>query len=76
MAPLKERTMIEIKVPDMTCGHCVSAVTKAVKALDPAATVDISLADHRVRVESRSAKDQILRVIAEAGYTPQAATAS
>lgn len=64
--------MIEIKVPDMTCSHCASTITKAVKALDPAASLDISLPEHRVRVESSTAKDQIVRAIAEAGYTPQA----
>ncbi len=65
--------MIEIKVPDMTCGHCSSTITKAVKELDPAAQVDISLPDHRVRVESKATKDAVLRCIQDAGYTPQAA---
>ena len=62
--------MIEIKVPDMTCGHCVSTITKAVKALDAAAQVDISLAEHRVRVESKATKEALLHAISEAGYTP------
>jgi len=69
----KEQPMIEIKVPDMTCGHCSSTITKAVKELDPAAQVDISLPDHRVRVESKATKDAVLRCIQDAGYTPQAA---
>ena len=64
--------MIEIKVPDMTCGHCVSTITKAVKALDAAATLDISLDEHRVRVESKASQEDLLHVIAEAGYTPEA----
>ncbi|HVP08888.1 MAG TPA: heavy-metal-associated domain-containing protein [Burkholderiales bacterium] len=63
--------MIEIKVPDMTCSHCSSTITKAVKDLDPAATVDISLPDHLVRVESKASKDALLHCIADAGYTPQ-----
>ncbi len=64
--------MIELKVPDMTCGHCVSTITKAVKELDASASVDISLAEHRVRVESKASKDALLKRIAEAGYTPEA----
>lgn len=64
--------MIELKVPDMTCGHCVSTITKAVKALDPSARVEVSLPEHRVRVDSKASKEDLLRSIAEAGYTPQA----
>jgi len=73
MAPSKEATMIEIKVPDMTCGHCVSTITKAVQALDASASVDIVLAEHRVRVEGKSSKEALIHCIAEAGYTPQPA---
>jgi len=40
--------MITFEVNDMTCGHCVSSITRAVKALDPAAKVQIDLAAHRV----------------------------
>jgi len=42
--------MIEFKVSDMTCGHCASTITKAVKDLDAGAKLDISLAEHLVRV--------------------------
>ena len=65
--------MIEIKVPDMTCSHCSSTITKAVTELDAAAAVDISLPDHRVRVESKASREALLQCIADAGYTPQAA---
>lgn len=64
--------MIEFKVPDMTCGHCASTITRAVKALDPAAQVEIALEEHRVRVQSKAEKEAVLRAIAEAGYSPQA----
>lgn len=69
----KEQPMIEIKVPDMTCAHCSGTITKAVKALDPAAQVEISLPDHRVRVDTVASRDAVLHCIEEAGYTPQAA---
>ena len=67
-----ERKMIELKVPDMTCGHCVSTITKAVKELDAAAKVEVSLPEHRVRVDSKASKEDLVRSIAEAGYTPEA----
>ena len=73
LALSKEQTMIEIKVPDMTCGHCASTIAQALKALDPSAKVEISLPEHRVRVAGASSKEDLVSCIAEAGYTPQAA---
>jgi copper chaperone len=64
--------MIEIKVTDMTCGHCASTITKAVQALDAAAKIDISLPEHRVRVVSKASAEQLIHCIADAGYTPEA----
>ncbi len=68
-----ETEMIEIKVTDMTCGHCASTITKAVQALDATARIDISLPDHRVRVDGKASREQLIHCIAEAGYTPEAA---
>jgi copper chaperone len=65
--------MHQFNVEDMTCGHCVSSVTKAVKAVDSHAEVDISLRDKRVSVRSSAASDEIAQAIREAGYTPRAA---
>lgn len=64
--------MIEFKVTDMTCGHCASTITKAVKELDAGAKLDISLAEHLVRVESRVSREDLQHAISEAGYTPEA----
>ena len=65
--------MIEFKVPDMTCGHCASTITKAVKELDAGAKLDISLAEHLVRVDSKASREDLQHAITEAGYTPEAA---
>lgn len=64
---------MEFRVEDMTCGHCVMSVTKAVKAAEPAAKVDIDLAARRVRVEGTEARDKVEAAIRDAGYTPVAA---
>jgi copper chaperone len=62
--------MIEIAVQDMTCGHCVATITKAVKETDAAARCEIDLEAKRVRIEAaRPAKD-FVAAIAGAGYTP------
>jgi len=65
--------MISFEVSDMTCGHCVSTVTKAVKAADRDAKVQIDLATHRVQIEPASAGiEELADAIKEAGYTPVA----
>lgn len=62
--------MYRFNIPDMTCGHCVSTITEAVKSEDPQAKVEISLADHLVTIDSELTRDEIARRIADAGYTP------
>jgi copper chaperone len=60
--------MYQLQVENMSCGHCVGSVTKAVQAIDPQAQVQIDLASKRVTVESASALDAISAAIVEAGY--------
>jgi len=63
--------MITFEVKDMSCGHCVGAITKALQALDAGAQVQIDLASHRVQVEPVTADAaQLGQAIADAGYTP------
>ena len=64
--------MYQFNVPDMTCGHCASTITKAVKTEDPKAKVEIDLSQHLVRVQSALSQEEVARQIAEAGYTPSA----
>ena len=68
--------MIAFEVQDMSCGHCVGAITRALKAADEGAQVEIDLAAHRVRVEPAAASAEALaEAIREAGYTPVAVPA-
>ncbi len=65
--------MISFQVNDMTCGHCVSTITKAVKAVDGGAKVQIDLTTHRVEIDPTEADAGALsEAIKEAGYTPVA----
>jgi copper chaperone len=65
--------MISFQVNDMTCGHCVNAITQAVQHLDQQATVHINLAAHRVDIEaSTTGAIELGRAIQDAGYTPLA----
>ncbi|HEX5686522.1 MAG TPA: heavy-metal-associated domain-containing protein [Ideonella sp.] len=64
--------MIAFDVNDMSCGHCVGAITQAVTAADPGAQVEVDLANHRVTIQPALAGEQALaQAIREAGYTPQ-----
>lgn len=62
--------MIEIAVNDMTCGHCASVITKAVKDTDADARCEIDLAAKQVRISSAESAQRFVKAIAQAGYTP------
>ena len=62
--------MIAFEVNDMTCGHCASTITKAVKTVDQDARVELDLASHQLRIDSATADAQAFRqAIRAAGYT-------
>lgn len=60
--------MHRFRIPEMSCGHCVRAVTAAVQARDPAAHVQIDLADRRVAVSRKRAASELAEAIGAAGY--------
>lgn len=63
--------MQAFRVEDMTCGHCASTITKALKEADRNARVTIDLGQHLVMVEPTEADtEQLIDAISEAGYTP------
>ncbi len=62
--------MIEFRLPDMTCGHCVSRVTQALKQADPACRVRVDLPTHTVQVDSREDRATLAEALAAAGYAP------
>ena len=66
--------MLTFEIKDMTCGHCVSAITKAVESADPGARVQIDLARHRVEVQPVSGDlTRFSEAISATGYTPTVA---
>ena len=68
--------MTTFEVKDMTCGHCVSTITKAVRAVDQGAKVQIDLATHRVTIDPTEADEaELSAAIKHAGYTPVAVEA-
>lgn len=55
-------------VQGMSCGHCVRAITQALQAKDPAASVRVDLAAQEVGVESALSADEVISLISEEGY--------
>lgn len=56
------------QVQGMSCGHCVGAVTQAVKSVDPAAEVKVDLASGKVEVRSDGERSAIASAIEAEGY--------
>jgi len=62
--------MLLYHVKDLSCGHCVQAVTAAINALDPAADIANDLVSKRVEVRSDREPSAVAAAISKAGYTP------
>lgn len=68
--------MYELQVEGMSCGGCVSRVTKSVQAVDGGAKVAVDLASKKVRVDSEANLEAIKSAIADAGYPVTASAAA
>ena len=62
--------MIEFNLPSMTCGHCASRVTQAMKQADPACRVTIDLPSRQVQVDSAEDRASLAEALGNAGYPP------
>lgn len=60
--------MLKLKVPDMSCSHCVSTIEKAVKSVDPTARVAADLGSSTVAVETKADENAVRDVIRSVGY--------
>lgn len=65
--------MLRFQVEGMSCGHCVQAVTKAVKAEDPQADVQVDLAAKSIVVQTKAPGEAVAQAIRGAGYEVAAA---
>jgi copper chaperone len=65
---------MKLAVPDMSCGHCKTAVERAIQSTDPSAAVRIDLAARTAEVKSIAPRELILAALAAEGYpaTPAA----
>jgi copper chaperone len=59
---------MKFHVPDMSCGHCTTAIDKALKAIDPDARVDTDLTLKTVTIASDKDAAALQTALNEAGY--------
>ena len=60
--------MLTLTVSGMTCGGCIKAITRALKAQDPTATVEADLASQTVEVQSSLSPELTRQIIGDAGF--------
>lgn len=60
---------MKLIVDNMSCNHCVKAVTKAINDVDPKAMVTIDLAKKEVTIEGGTiSQEAAIKAVDDAGY--------
>ncbi len=60
--------MTTLNVPEMSCGHCKSAIEKAVAGVDADARVSVDLENRTVSIESVIADAALIDALKAGGY--------
>lgn len=64
---------MRFSVPEMSCGHCRSAIETAVKAVDPVAKIEFDMDAREVNIDSGLDLSSLQSAITTAGYESTAA---
>ena len=59
---------LQLKVPNMTCGGCVSSITQAIKTVDASAIVQGDPQTKMVSVETQAPETAVKAALSKAGY--------
>jgi copper chaperone len=59
---------LQLKVPNISCGGCVSTITEAIKKVDSNATVQGNSQAKTISVETQSSETEIKKAMANIGY--------
>lgn len=63
-----------LRITGMTCGHCVSAVTKALQSIPGVQSVEVSLEQKRGTVQGVADPAQLVAAVKEQGYEAEVLT--
>jgi copper chaperone len=66
---LKGANIMKFSIPDMSCGHCSGVITKAIKDIDSAATIDFDMAARTATFNTSADQETVRGALAEAGYS-------
>jgi copper chaperone len=64
----RRKRMSIFAVPDMSCGHCRSAIEKAINAVDAKATIQFDMEARRIEVTSAVANADLSALLEKEGY--------
>ena len=67
---------IELNIGGMTCGHCQTAVTKALRSVPGVQDARVDLKTGKAVVEGQPDVQALLATVSEEGYTAQVHPAS
>lgn len=59
---------VQLQVTGMSCGHCVAAVTRALKAVPGTQDAQVDLASGRATVQGSAAPEALVKAVADEGY--------
>ena len=59
---------IELHITGMSCGHCVAAVTQALKAVPGTQDAQVDLASGRATVQGSAPPEALVKAVADEGY--------
>jgi copper chaperone len=60
--------MVNLSIPDMSCGHCKTAVTEALTSVSGVTKVEVDLDGRTALVEGNAALAALVRALDQAGY--------
>ena len=60
--------MPTFSIPDMSCGHCKSAIQKAISTVDYSAVIDFDMKARKVEVTSKLAAPDLSKLLEKEGY--------
>lgn len=60
---------LQFTVPNMACSACADTITRAVKAIDPAAKIAADPKSKQVNIDTQANEAAVRNAIALAGYT-------
>jgi copper chaperone len=63
--------MVTFRVPDMNCGHCASAIARAVASVDKRARLEVRIPEKLVLITAAATQQELAEAITEAGYPPE-----